>query len=183
MNDTEKLEVLLAFVQDEDRVCPMPIEWNEFWKSLPGANGTHAAFQATAPFVLSAWWGTANEQKAERLRVQIKWAADSGAIDAADKFLRALPLKAWHHSDTGSQAWVAAHRQTGTWSRRPRMAQTSAPRRGEGRTCPPCHSCATSRCPGLRPESAGEGTDFMMYFPSVTGEPGWDRTNDHLIKS
>src|SRR5690606_276896 len=79
---------------------PMPIEWNEFWKLLPGADSTHAAFQATAPFVLSAWWGTTNEQKAERLSVQLKWAVDHGAMEAADKFLRALPPEAWHHSDT-----------------------------------------------------------------------------------
>jgi hypothetical protein len=39
--------------------------------------------------------------------------------------------------------------------------------------------------PGLRPGySAGpsEVSDFKICFPRVTGEPGWDRTNDHLIK-
>jgi hypothetical protein len=99
MDDAERLEALLAFVKGEDRICPMPIEWNEFWKLLPDANSSHTAFLATAPFVLSGWWSTTNEQKAERLRVQIQWAADRGAIEAADRFLRSLPLKAWHHSD------------------------------------------------------------------------------------
>lgn len=99
MDNAVRLEALLAFVKDEDRVCPMPIAWNEFWKLLPDADSSDAAFRATAPFVLSAWWGTTNEQKAERLRVQIKWAAAHGAVEAADRFLRSLSVKDRHHSD------------------------------------------------------------------------------------
>jgi putative hemolysin len=43
MRDTdEKLRRLLEFIQDHGRVCPRPIDWQDFWESLPAKKQTDA---------------------------------------------------------------------------------------------------------------------------------------------
>jgi hypothetical protein len=66
MDDADVLEALLAFVKDGDRVCPRPMEWQDFWESLPDARRTDAGWQPAPPLVLGAWWNTTDEAKAER---------------------------------------------------------------------------------------------------------------------
>jgi hypothetical protein len=105
MNDADTLDALLAFVKDEDRVCPRPMEWQDFWESLPDARRTDDGWQPAPPLVLSAWWSTTDHAKSDRLREHIEWAADHGAIEAADRFLRALPLEAWHHSNPAKPSY------------------------------------------------------------------------------
>ncbi|MBL8564502.1 MAG: hypothetical protein JNM89_02155 [Hyphomicrobiaceae bacterium] len=98
--DTEKrLADLLAFVASDGRVCPRPMEWQDFWKMLPQARRTASGFTPAPPLVLSAWHGSSDEAKAARLREHILWAAERGRLDAADRFLRSLPVEAWHHSE------------------------------------------------------------------------------------
>jgi hypothetical protein len=99
MTMDEQLSALLAFVQADERVCPRPIEWNQFWQSLPGAQRTEHGFTPAAPLILAAWHGSSDHQKADRLREHIMWAAAHGALDEADQFLRQLPLEAWHHAN------------------------------------------------------------------------------------
>ena len=94
----EKLTALHFLVQAGDRVCPRPMDWQRFWESLPGATRTEVGFVPAAPIVLSGWWHSTNEAKAERLREQIVWAASHGGLDVADAFLRGLAIDAWHHS-------------------------------------------------------------------------------------
>lgn len=94
----DKLAALLAFVASDERVCPRPMEWQEFWELLPDARRTLDGWEPAPPLVLSAWWGASNEEKALRLQEQIEWAAARGGLDAADSFLRGLNLEQWHHS-------------------------------------------------------------------------------------
>lgn len=94
-----ELASLLAFVRAEGRVCPRPLNWQEFWNSLPDAKRTEKGWEPAPPIVLSGWHNSSNAAKAARLREHIEWAAEHDGLDAADKFLRSLPLEAWHHSD------------------------------------------------------------------------------------
>jgi hypothetical protein len=97
MSETdEKLQSLLAFIQENGRVCPRPIDWQDFWESLPAKQQTNEGWEPPLPIVLDEWWGSTDEQKAERFREHVTWAAQHHALDAADTFLRALPDLSWH---------------------------------------------------------------------------------------
>ena len=103
MNDAERLEALLAFVTDEARVCPRPVEWNRLYELIGGKRTDfhdpwRVVWEPAPPLILAAW-SARDEAKAARFREHIKWAADCGAIEAVDSFLRSLPLEAWHHSN------------------------------------------------------------------------------------
>ena len=95
----EKLDALLTFVRADDRVCPRPFDWQKFWESLPATRQTSTGWQPALPLVLAGWWGSTNQQKAERLSEHIVWAAQHGGLDAADSFLRGLTTEGWHHSN------------------------------------------------------------------------------------
>ncbi len=99
LSSPNQLAALLTFVQSEDRVCPRPMNWQDFWTSLPNAKRTDEGWEPAPPIVLSAWRGASNAAKADRLREHIEWAALHGGLDAADTFLRGLPIEAWHHSN------------------------------------------------------------------------------------
>ena len=99
MDIESRLKALLSYTQSDDRVCPRPMEWQTFWESLPGAKRTSSGYTPQPPLVLSAWHGSSNEAKAVRFREHIVWASEHGAFDAADRYLRTLPLEAWHHSN------------------------------------------------------------------------------------
>jgi hypothetical protein len=75
------------------------MNWQDFWNSLPDAKRTAKGWEPSPPIVLGAWHGASNAAKAQRLQEHIQWAAAHGGLDAADKFLRRLPIEAWHHSD------------------------------------------------------------------------------------
>jgi hypothetical protein len=99
MRPDDKLDALLTFVRADDRVCPRALEWQKFWESLPARRQTSAGWQPALPLVLAGWWGSTNQQKAERLSEHIVWAAQHGGLDAADAFLRGLTTECWHHSN------------------------------------------------------------------------------------
>jgi len=97
--DEKALDALLAFVRDEARVCPRPMEWQAFWKSPPNVRAIPGGWEPPAPLVLAGWWDSSNEDRAQRLEEHIRWAVEHNAFVAADQYLRRLPVKAWHHSD------------------------------------------------------------------------------------
>jgi hypothetical protein len=96
-----KLESLLEFVRESGRVCPMPRPWNTFWKLLPGRRETQDSWSPGLPLILSAWWESSSVQKRALFVEHITWAADNGAIEVADSFLRSLSEQEWLHEGEG----------------------------------------------------------------------------------
>ena len=92
-----KLESLLTYCQQSDRICPTEHAWTELWEVLPEGTHNDAHWQPPRPLVLGAWWNSSDRDKRLRLQEQIHWAADHGALDAVDAFLRRLPEADWHH--------------------------------------------------------------------------------------
>lgn len=99
MTSDQEFSALLAFVQSESRICPMPIQWNELWNMLPGKPKYAGNVEPYPPLVLAGWWASTNDQKAERFAYHIRWAHQHGAFEQVNRFLRNLPIQDWHHSD------------------------------------------------------------------------------------
>jgi hypothetical protein len=75
-----------------NRVCPMPSHWLQLHQILQ----QHGA-GAPPPVDLSAWQTTPPLEKRTRLRSQVDWAAEHGALEPMFTFFRALPEDQWHH--------------------------------------------------------------------------------------
>lgn len=91
------LNELLNYVRSEGRVCPVPTEWNRLWETLPSRGRTADGRSVLpVPLILAAWHEASDDQKSERLRVHILWAAEHGALGAAAKLLLGLSPDQWH---------------------------------------------------------------------------------------
>jgi len=91
----DKVASLLALVQSDSRVCPLPHQWNALWKLLPGRVQLHAGWEPALPLILAAWDETSAAEKRMRLREHIEYADAHGALDAVDTFLRSLKPDEW----------------------------------------------------------------------------------------
>jgi hypothetical protein len=108
------ISVLLNFCTSQQRICPQPIPWHEFWQLLKDSarerrsTAYHIAmsvdddevsyrlrFEPPLPNILSAWWATSDVQKMETVRKQVVWAAQHAVLDVADGFLRGLTIDEW----------------------------------------------------------------------------------------
>jgi hypothetical protein len=92
-----KLDALLAYCEENGRICPQPHVWDEFYQMLPEKRRSGGGMEPSAPLILAAWWEAPLLVKMLRLREHIHWAADHGAIDEADAFLRSLCEDHWFH--------------------------------------------------------------------------------------
>jgi hypothetical protein len=91
------LEELLTFCRDNERVCPVPQEWNRLYEMLPDKSRRGAGWDPPLPLILAAWWEASDVQKQERLEQHLRWAAERGALDQIAQFLRSLSESEWHH--------------------------------------------------------------------------------------
>ena len=64
---------------------------------LPNRRRVGSGWEPPLPLILAAWDTTSDRPKMLRLAHHIEWAATHGALDAVDKFLRALREEDWHH--------------------------------------------------------------------------------------
>jgi hypothetical protein len=95
MSDT--VESLIAYCQQNNRVCPMPQRWNGLWEMLPNRSRIGAGWQPPPPLILAAWHETPAISKMSRLAAHIEWAAEHGALDPIARFLRELREEDWFH--------------------------------------------------------------------------------------
>lgn len=98
MPETDQLEALLAWCVADGRVCPHPLDWKRLWETLPGREYTGSGWRPALPLILAAWWSTTDDQKRDRLREHIEWAAAHGALDRVELLLRGLADDRWHYA-------------------------------------------------------------------------------------
>lgn len=95
-----KLESLIEYVQSDGRVCPMPTFWNDMWNMLPDRmQKENGGWDPSLPLILAAWGDTTAEEKQNRLKLHIEYAANKGMLDKIDKFLRELTPDQWAYGD------------------------------------------------------------------------------------
>ena len=87
----DRLGALLRLSAAGDRICPVPALWNSFWERLgcPRAD-------VGPPLVLSGWAFSSDRDKRERFQAHIRYAADRGLLDEAERFIHALRAEDWH---------------------------------------------------------------------------------------
>ena len=85
---------LIKYCSDENRVCPMPIEWTkilDILKIRPGNPGY------LTPLILGGWDST-DEEKQERLVSQIEYAvSDPEMYEKLENFLLNLKSDEWYY--------------------------------------------------------------------------------------
>ena len=94
---TETAEALIAYCRENQRVCPMPQQWQKLWDMLPERKQVGAGWQSPLPLILAAWNHTSDQEKIARLAEHIHWAEKHGALVVVADFLRGLPESQWHH--------------------------------------------------------------------------------------
>jgi hypothetical protein len=93
----EKLKALLEYVKTDGRVCPMPASWERLWEMLPDKSHIGRGWDPPVPLNLTVWWETPLLAKTLRLEKHIRFAAEHGALDKIDFFLRGLKPEEWFY--------------------------------------------------------------------------------------
>ena len=91
------LEELLALIQTNNRVCPLPQRWQQLYEMLPNKRRVGNGWEPSLPLILAAWNDTPALSKMQRLREHIEWASAHNGIEEVHSFLKALPEEQWHH--------------------------------------------------------------------------------------
>ena len=92
------MDELIQYCEADGRVCPLPPRWDALWKLLPGRHrNATGGWEPELPLILAAWAHSSVAEKRARLREHIRWAAETGALDTAEEFLRGLPEEQWLH--------------------------------------------------------------------------------------
>lgn len=85
----------LAEIRRDNRVCPLPTRWLEFYRLLQeSSDGTPLPPQ---PLTGSAWASTPALAKRMCFREQVEWADRHGCLKPAFEFIEKLPDSDWHY--------------------------------------------------------------------------------------
>ena len=93
----KKLEALLEYVKADGRICPMPNYWNRLWDMLPDKKRVGRDWEPPLPLNLAVWWETPLQTKIVRLERHIRYAAEHGALDETDAYIRGLKPEDWFY--------------------------------------------------------------------------------------
>ena len=96
MSDAAAIDAFLARLKSEGRSSPAGMHWHEFHRWL-SARASKTMSKAPAPLIL-ADSGASDASKHARLREQLHWASNAGAVEEALKWLQALPSDAWNEA-------------------------------------------------------------------------------------
>lgn len=89
---------LMVYAKESGRICPLPQAWNQLFNLLPDKRRVGNGWEPPLPLILAAWDHSSDLEKRERFLLHIRWAADHGALDRVNQFIRAIPPSGWHCS-------------------------------------------------------------------------------------
>lgn len=87
----EKFETLWEYCASNNRVCPMPMKWNDLFNILREKE------KLKLPLILSGWEMSSPLEKNLRFKDHIKSAEDTSQIEEISKYLRLLKEEDWAH--------------------------------------------------------------------------------------
>jgi len=76
-----------------NRICPMPLRWNELFNLLRNKKPKEPA----VPLILAAWWEVSAMDKQARFIQHLEWAEKNDQIDEISDFIYGLPEADWFH--------------------------------------------------------------------------------------
>jgi hypothetical protein len=88
---------LMAELRKDNRVCPQPTRWLEFYRILQDAESRQPL--PAPPLTGSAWAATPPSAKRMCFREQAEWAVQNGCVAEACAFLANLPKSDWLYAD------------------------------------------------------------------------------------
>ncbi len=94
----ETFELLWEYCTSNNKICPMPIKWNELYQLLENTQQIGVGYEPPIPLILGAWHNTSDYQKQNRLKVHIEWAKEHNQLDDIGSYLRSLKKEEWLHS-------------------------------------------------------------------------------------
>jgi hypothetical protein len=86
---------LMAEIRKDNRVCPQPQRWAEFYELLSDLN--EGAQMPSPPLVGKAWTSTPALAKRMCFCEQVEWAIVNDRVIAAHAFLKCLREQDWHY--------------------------------------------------------------------------------------
>lgn len=90
------VDTVLEFAARNNRVCPLPQVWMKL-HALLTTKGTGSSKTAPVPLILARWNFTGDHEKAQRLREQIEYAAETGSLTELYDFLMGMSDQDWHY--------------------------------------------------------------------------------------
>ena len=93
-------DAINSFVQSDERICPKPVIWHEFWKEfqqLQRHAGKTQPPDELKPLILNGWL-VSDSTKQKRLLAQLDYIYEHGRIAWASEYLRGLDSSDWHYS-------------------------------------------------------------------------------------
>lgn len=94
MNTKNEVEVFKEECRAKERVCPVPMKWNDLFKLIKRKTDKKGL---ALPLILAAWHDTPNLLKMMRFEEHIKFAYDNGEFENIKRFLDNLTEEQWHH--------------------------------------------------------------------------------------
>ena len=100
VTNLEIRDAINFFVQSDERICPQPVIWHEFWKEFQKFQrhaGKAQPPDELKPLILNGWL-TPDSGKQKRLLAQLDYIYEHGRIAWASEYLRGLDSSDWHYS-------------------------------------------------------------------------------------
>jgi len=91
------LENVLVEATKNNRVCPLPMHWDQLYKLLPNRRRKASGWEPALPLILGAWHDAPSLLKAMRLREHLKWAASQDVLDKVYAYMVSLQENDWYH--------------------------------------------------------------------------------------
>ncbi len=91
------MEQVLKLCTRDGRVCPLGGNWAGVDRVLKRAASESADPGPPPSFILGGWWMFSDEEKAERLRGQVHYAAEHGLLEPLAAYLSGLKDDQWHY--------------------------------------------------------------------------------------
>ena len=91
------LEAAMLVARRNNRVCPRPVRWTEFFAMLPPRKTARGQALPPAPVTGPAWNVTPPLAKRLCFREQIEWAEAAGLLEAVMAFMNSMREDEWMH--------------------------------------------------------------------------------------
>lgn len=94
----DTLEGLWAFCTANNRLVPLPPQWNTLYGMLKNTQQKPSGgWHPSLPLILAAWHDSMPITKQLRFKEHLEWAESQGQLAAVGDYLRSLDEKQWCH--------------------------------------------------------------------------------------
>jgi len=90
-----QVRTLVQQLDEQGKVCPMPIPWDSIWKMLPERSRPGGTWSPPPPLILAAWHHTSAAAKRKRFVAHLLWAYDHDALPVLRQKLAELGDRDW----------------------------------------------------------------------------------------